>query len=120
MPFADRVRETSTTTGTGDITTAGASVGYRTFNTAFGMQVRFDYVIQAVDGSGVPTGDWEVGSGYLSGATTLVRNVVYASSNSGALVSFAAGTKDLFCSLPAVEIQTGGQIIAMSKGQAML
>ena len=101
--YADRVLETATTTGTGDITLAGAVTGYRTFNNAIGTQVLTDYCIVAVDGSGVPTGEWEVGEGYLSGAATLVRSVLLSSST-GSAVSFAAGTKRVFITHSAEEI----------------
>lgn len=92
-PFADRVKETSSTTGTGNITLAGAVAGFQSFNAAFGTNNEFEYFIEAIDGTGVPTGDWEVGDGYLSGTTTLVRDMVRDSSNAGALVSFSAGAK---------------------------
>lgn len=97
----DRVKETSTTTGTGNFTLAGAPAGYQTFNNAFGTQVRIEYMIEAVDANGVPTGDWEVGDGYLSGSTTFVRDLVRRSSNSDALVNFSAGTKNVVCVFPA-------------------
>lgn len=99
--FADRVKETSTTTGTGNFTTGGAVTGFQTFNTAFGTGVSFFYTIEAVDGSGVPSGDWEVGIGNLSASTTLVRDIVLQSSNANAAVNFSAGTKNVFCALPA-------------------
>ena len=96
MPlFFDRCLETTTTTGTDNITTAGAVTGFRTLNAAYGTNVLIPYCIEAVDGSGVPTGDWETGKGYLSASTTFVRAVT-ASSNSNALVNFAAGTKRIF------------------------
>lgn len=98
--YSDRVKETATTTGTGNFTLAGAVTGYEAFNTAFGTGVSFLYGIEAVDGSGVPTGAWEVGLGNLSDSTTLVRDIVLQSSNSDAAVDFAAGTKNVFCPLP--------------------
>jgi hypothetical protein len=95
--YADRVQETTTTTGTGNVTLAGVSdASYQSFNTAFGNGTsttakRFRYVI--VDATNFA---WEAGIGYLSASTTLVRETVTSSSNSGALVSFAAGTKTVF------------------------
>ena len=115
--FADRVMETSTTTGTGSITLSGAVTGYRTFNAAVGTNVPIYYCIEAVDGSGNPTGDWEVGAGFLSASTTLVRGVI-TSSNSNALVNFTAGTKRVFCTAPAYEMQTKGHAIARVMGWA--
>lgn len=117
--FADRVMETTTTTGTGDITLAGAVTGFRTFNAAIGLNVSIYYCIEAVDGSGNPTGDWEVGDGYLSNSTTLVRGVA-TSSNANALVNFAAGTKRVFCTAPAYEMQTKGHAVARAMGWAFM
>lgn len=114
--FADRVKETATTTGTGDFTLAGAVTGYRTFNAAQGTNAWFDYCIEAVDGSGVPSGDWEVGQGYLSASTTMVRNRVWASSNSNALVNFSAGTKNVFLTYAAQRGFTQGQGAARAFG----
>ena len=91
MPaFADRVKETSTTTGTGTLTLGGAATGFQTFSTAFGNGVSVYYVISG--GS-----EWEVGIG-TTGAGTLSRDTVLKSSNANALVSLSAGTKDVFCS----------------------
>jgi hypothetical protein len=115
--YADRVLETSTTTGTGDLTLAGALTGYRTFNTAIGTNVLTDYCIVAVDGSGNPTGEWEVGEGYLSGSTTLVRATVLSSST-GSAVSLSAGTKRVFLTLSAEEILNKGQLLAFASGMA--
>jgi hypothetical protein len=111
MPrVADRVRDTSTTTGTGDFTLSGtAPTGFRNFNSTFGTSSRFAYAIVAVDGSGNPTGDWEVGHGYLSGATTLVREQVETSSNSNDAVNFSAGTKDVFCTGAADLLEGAGR-----------
>lgn len=94
--YANLVRETTTTTGTGDVTLAGAVTGFRSFNTAFGVNPRFYYEIRSATVT-----DWEIGVGYLSGSTTLVRETVIDSSNAGALVSFAAGAKDVYNTLPA-------------------
>lgn len=116
--YADRVLETSTTTGTGDFTTAGAITGYRTINTAIGTNVLTDYAIVAVDGSGVPTGEWEEGNGYLSGATTLVRSVPLAGS-AATPVSFSAGTKRVFITIGASNVVSKGTQYAMAIGLAM-
>lgn len=94
MFFADRVLETTTTTGTGDITPAGAVAGYRTFTSIMSASDTFPYALWAVDGAGVPTGDWEVGLGTWSG-TAIARTSVRASSNSDSPVNFAAGTKHI-------------------------
>jgi hypothetical protein len=98
--FADRVKESTTTTGTGSITLNGTSTGYRTFNAAVGVGIRTYYTIahQSAD-------EWEVGEGYLSSSTVFVRDVVFSSTNAGALVNFSAGTKDIFVAVPAKEIK---------------
>jgi hypothetical protein len=96
MLFGDRVRETTTSTGTGNVTLAGPTTGFQSFNAAFGTGSlpMFTYGIIAVDGSGVPTGDWEVGEGHLSASSTLVRDSVLANSaGNTSLISFSAGTK---------------------------
>ena len=95
MPLVlkDRVRETSTTTGTGALTLAGAVSGFQTFSSAIGNTNTTYYTI--TNGS-----EWETGIGTV-GAGTLTRTTVLASSNAGAAVTFSAGTKDVFCSYPA-------------------
>lgn len=112
--FADRVRDTTTTTGTGNITLAGAPpTGFRSFNAAFGTGVPFFYCI-------VADAQWEVGQGTLTAATTLVREQVLASSNAGAAVNFSAGTKEVFVTLPAFNAERmglNGRINARIAGQ---
>ena len=100
--FSDRVQDTSTTTGTGNFTLSGtAPTGKVDFNTAFGTSQRFFYTIQ-----GQTSAEWETGEGYLSASTTLVRDIVRASSNSGSAVNFSAGTKDVFCDAVAENFNT--------------
>lgn len=92
LVFKDRVRETTTTTGTGTVTLGGAATGFQSFS-AIGNGNSTYYTIA---GSG--TSEWEVGIGtYTSSGTTLSRTTVLASSNSGSLVNFSAGTKDVWC-----------------------
>ena len=118
--YADRRMETSTTTGAGNITLAGAVIGYKAlFGGKIVLNAFFDYCIEAVDGSGIPTGEWETGEGYLSGSTTLVRAVVAESSNANALVSFAVGTKRVFIAFGASEIQDKGQIFVRANYLAL-
>ena len=94
--LADRVKETTTTTGTGTVTLAGASAGYQSFS-AIGNANTTYYTIAGQTGS-----EWEVGIGtYTSSGTTLSRTTVLSSSNSGSLVNFSAGTKDVFVTYPA-------------------
>lgn len=105
LVLADRVKETTTTTGTGTITLAGAVTGYQSF-AAVGNGNTTYYTIADQSGS-----NWEVGIGtYTSAGTTLARTTVLASSNAGSAVTFGAGTKDVFVTYPAgyaVNTQTG-------------
>lgn len=101
LVLADRVKETTTTTGTGTVTLAGAATGYQSF-AAIGDGNSTYYTISG--GS-----EWEVGIGtYASSGTTLSRDTVLSSSNANALVSFSAGTKDVFCSYPAEKAIAAG------------
>ena len=95
LVLADRVQETTTTTGTGTVTLAGAVSGFQSFSVVGNGNTTY-YTI--VDSS---TGAWEVGLGtYTSSGTTLSRTTVLSSSNSGSLVNFAAGTKQVFLTYP--------------------
>jgi hypothetical protein len=91
----DRVKETTTTTGTGTLTLDGAATGFETFSGALGNTNTTYYAIASQN-----SGDFEVGIGTV-GAGTLSRDTVISSSNSDALVNFSAGTKDVFVTLPA-------------------
>lgn len=96
MPVtADRVRETTVTTGTGNLTLAGAATGFRSFVAAFGVGPSFWYAVSSPGGA-----EWEVGVGVLAAAGTLVRSSVLASSSAGAAVAFSAGSKDVFATIP--------------------
>ena len=102
LVLKDRVKETSTTTGTGTFTLAGASTGYQSFSVVGNGNTTY-YAIALQGGS-----EWEVGIGtYTSSGTTLARTTVLASSNSGSAVNFSAGTKDVFVTMPADKSVTG-------------
>jgi hypothetical protein len=89
----DRVLETSTTTGTGAFTLAGAVQDYQTFATAIGGSNTTYYTIVRTN-----SGEFETGLGTLdAGGTVLTRTTVYRSSNSNNLVNFGAGSKLVFC-----------------------
>ena len=117
----DRVRETTTSTGTSTINLAGAANGFEGFVTGIGTTNTTYYAIS------LPGGDWEVGLGTVTDASpdTLSRAVI-SSSNSDNLVNFGAGTKDVFCTLPASKavyknasdviegVPSSGFVIAMS------
>ena len=94
LVLADRVKETTTTAGTGTITLAGAVPGFQSFAVVGNANTTF-YTIAL--GS-----QWEVGIGtYTASGTTLSRDTVLSSSNAGALVPFSAGIKDVFVTYPA-------------------
>jgi hypothetical protein len=116
----DRVKETSTTTSTGTFTLDGAVNGFETFSSAIGNSNTTYYAISLQGGT-----QFEVGLGTVS-AGQLDRTQVFSSSNSDALVDFSAGTKDVFCTLPASKavyknasdviegVPSNGFVIAMS------
>ena len=104
LVLADRVKETTTTTGTGTVTLLGASTGFQSF-AAVGDANTTYYTI-----AGQTTSEWEVGIGtYTASGTTLARTVVLSSSNSGSAVNFSAGTKDVFVTYPSERAVIGGQ-----------
>ena len=89
---ADRVKETTTTTGTGAVALAGAVFGFRTFASGIGNSNTTYYTIASQSAN-----EWEVGYGTLDATSAnLARTTVLASSNGGSLVTFSAGTKDVF------------------------
>ena len=91
----DRVQETTGVVGTGTITLGGATLGFQSFAAIGNANTTYYVVFDAI------TGDWEVGIGtYTASGTTLSRTTVLSSSNSGALVSFSTGTKQVICSYP--------------------
>ena len=95
--LADRVKETTTSPGTGTATLNGAQTGYQSFSAGIGANNTTYYVIADQGGA-----NWEVGYGTIgAGGTTLARTTVLASSNSGSLVNFASGTQDVWCDYPA-------------------
>ena len=97
----DRVKETTTSTGTGTITLAGAVSGFQAFSVIGDGNETF-YTIAG-------GAEFEVGIGtYTSSGTTLSRTTVLESSNSGSLVDFSAGTKDVFVTYTAERTITGG------------
>jgi hypothetical protein len=101
--YADRVKDSTSITGTGAITLSGtASAGYQTFATAFGASPQtVAYCIADQSGS-----KWEVGTGVFNGTTGLTRVTVLASSSGGSLVAFTGGTQDVFCTAPAKYLDT--------------
>jgi len=103
---ADRVKETTTTVGTGAVALSGSPLGFRTFAAGIGNSNTTYYAIVSQTAN-----EWEVGYGTLdSTSANLTRTTVFASSNSGAAVSFTAGTKDVFVTQPATRtlVQVNG------------
>ena len=93
----DRVRETTTTTGTGAVSLGGAVSGFETFAAGIGNSNTVYYAIVHRSAA-----EFEVGLGTLDGdSSDLTRTTVISSSNSDSAVNFASGTKDVFCTLPA-------------------
>ena len=100
MAFAvnDRVKETSTTTGTGTLSLAGALTGFQTFVAGIGDSNTTYYAIVHESAN-----EFEVGIGTVTDASpdTLSRTTILESSNSDSAVNFSSGTKTVFCTLPA-------------------
>jgi hypothetical protein len=111
MPFvvADRVRESSTTAGTGSIALAGAVIGYQTFDAVMDTGDTTYYTFADQGGS-----NWEVGLGTFTAPSTLARTTIFSSSNGGSIVTFPAGTKDVFISPPASGVVTTEAIQTIS------
>jgi hypothetical protein len=96
LAINNRVRETTATTGTGAVTLAGAVDGFQTFAAGIGNSNTTYYAISLNTAN-----EWEVGLGTLNGdSSTLTRTTVLESSNSDSAVDFAAGSKEVFCTLP--------------------
>ena len=116
----DRVKETSTTSGTGDFTLAGASTGFITFNSGIGTSNTTYYTIHEQG-----TNNFEVGLGTLTGSTTLQRDTVLSNSagNTSKINFGSSTTKDVFCRMPASKSvyldSTGTPVGAASAGFAL-
>ena len=109
---ADRVLDSSTSTGTGAFVVSGTpAAGYRTFSAVMSVSDTCYYSIQ-----GQTTSEWEVGLGTYSSANTLTRTTVYSSSNAGAAVTFSAGTKNVFITMAASkspQLDPSGNVTAL-------
>ena len=117
----DRVKENSTTTGTGDITLAGVAAGQGnvTFNSGIGVGNTTYYCI-----FGQGSSNFEIGLGTLSGSTTLERTtVINNSSGNTSKITFTGGTLDVFVTMPAAKTvyldATGTPVGAASAGFAL-
>ena len=105
----DRIRETTSTTGTGNITLSGAVTGFNSFSSQYAIGDTFYYAL--IDDTNA---EWEIGEGSLSSATELLRTTVYDSTNSGSKVDFQSGVKSVFVTYPAKRSVTDTQSIAFS------
>ena len=114
--LADRVKETTTVTGTGTATLLGAVSGFQSFSEVGDGNTTY-YCI-----AGQGTAEFEIGIGtYTASGTTLARTTVLSSSNSDALVNFSAGTKDIFVTYPAeksVNLDASGVLTTSTTGTA--
>jgi hypothetical protein len=114
LVIANRVKETTTTTGTGTVTLLGAATGFQSF-AAIGNANTTYYTIASQTGN-----EWEVGIGtYATSGTTLARTTVLSNSSGTqpSALSFSAGTKDVFVTYPseyavaATNVGTSGQLL---------
>ena len=111
LVIADRVKEVTSTTGTGTLSLSGASTGYQSFSDGVGDGNTCYSAINTPNGS-----EWEVGIGtYTASGSTLSRDTILDSSNSGSAVNLSAGTKDVFVTEPASKMVLGGQGYTMQK-----
>lgn len=95
LVFKDRVKVTSTTTGTGTLTLGSAVSGFQDFSVIGNGNTTYYTITDQ-------SGNWEVGTGtYTSSGTTLSRTTILESSNGGTAVDFPAGTKTVFVTYPA-------------------
>jgi hypothetical protein len=115
LVIADRVKVTTTTTGTGTLTLGSAATGFQSF-AAVGDGNTTYYAVSSVLGS-----EWEVGVGtYTASGTTLSRDTILDSSNSGAAVNFSAGEKDVYVVYPsdkAVYKESGSEVVNLNSIQ---
>ena len=115
----DRVKESSSTTGTGTFALAGIVQGFETFSAGIGNNNETYYAAYEAG-----TNNWEVGLGTLDGSSAnLARTTVLTSSNSDSLVNFTSGGLEIFCTLPASKAvyldSTGTPVGAASNGFAV-
>ena len=118
LAVKDRVRETSTTAGTGTLTLAGVVTGFQAFSVIGDANTTYYGIVDAT------TGDWEVGIGtYTLSGTTLSRTTILSSSNAGSPVNFAANSKDVFVTYPSsksVYLDASGNVIGLGTPAAFV
>ena len=104
--IADRVKEVTTATGTGNLTLEGALQGFRSFGSVCGDLAVVAYEVHGVDGAGAPTGEWEVGFGQWLAGGILKRVKIISSSNSNLVVTFSAGAKHVSLTVNSAQAKT--------------
>ena len=113
----DRVKETTTTTGTGTLTLLGAVSGFQAFSVIGDTNTTYYAIVHQ------SANEWEVGIGtYGTGGATLARTTILSSTNSDAAVDFSSGTKDVFVTYPAdkaVYVSASPAFIDVSVGGAL-
>jgi hypothetical protein len=115
--FWDSVVETSTSTGTGDFVLAGAVTGYQQFSACLSVNDRAYVLIEAIDGNGDRTGDWEVSDATYSAANTITRTRIIDGTNFPSAVNFGAGTKRVSLILPSTAARFRGALVYKSADQ---
>jgi hypothetical protein len=107
----DRVKEITTTTGTGDVSLAGASATFDTFQS---VMSNGDTTFYAIVHTASGTDEWEVGVGTWNTGNTLTRTTVYAGSNGTSAVNFSSGNKDIFMTYPASKAAVAGEDVTFA------
>lgn len=113
--IADRVKESTETTGTGPLTLSAAMAGFQRFSAVCSVGDRCFYALHAVDVSGASTGDWECGVGTYSATNVLTRTEVMSSSNAGSVVNLAAGVKHVYLSVIANQVRDLGEALTANR-----
>ena len=111
LQLKDRVLETCSSPGTGNVTLLGASTGYQSFNTALTSGSTTYYTIADQGGA-----NWEVGIGTFTSPATLARNTVLSSSNAGSTVNFSSGTQNVWVDYPserAVYVDAANSVVTV-------
>ena len=111
LVIKDRVKETTTSTGTGAVSLGGASATFDAFQS---VMSNGDTTFYAIVHTASGTDEWEVGLGTWNTGNTLTRTTVYAGSNGTSAVTFGSGTKDVFMTYPASKAVVSGENAAFA------
>jgi hypothetical protein len=98
LVIKDRVKEGTTTTGTGAISLSGAAATFSPFNS---HMTNGDTTYYAIVHTSSGVDEWEVGLGTWNTGNTLTRTTVYDGSSGTYAVNFSSGTKNVFMVSPA-------------------